>query len=278
MLRVKVSPKVKYSPVYARGTVAERNNAVSASCEELYNKIVANLPEDRIPIKILRNITKSVLKEPKRIEILELKSSSYSGENDFIYARDDINCTDFLGQIISIPMKRHKLSEIFVPPYMHEMTHAFDTLFHPKYTARTMSVLKNELLSCKYMGCYNSSLYNYEKYANEQDKDKILKRVEKDIKKVFDENMNASEKVSILQSMRYDLESELKAFTEELKYAKKMLESKREVLGCYLKENNIACLMFPEKINLIKKIAFDIIRKERAKHAVQFGKPSPSEH
>ena len=279
MIRVKVSSNVKYSLMYSRGSLTERNKAVFDACDELYDEIVCNMSEDRIPVKHLRKIINKVLKEPKRIEITELKSSVNSGENDYIYAdKDNISCTKFLGQIVSIPMKGHKLSTLFVPPFLHEMVHAFDLLYNPKYTARIMSALKNDFLTCRYLSCYNKSLYKYEKFSDEQDKENILKRVRKDIKKVFDSEMNASEKVSIIQAMRYDLETELKAFTAEFKFAQKMLATKREILGCYIEDNYTDSLMFPEKIKLLKEIAFDIIKKERKKLANQYGKVNLSEH
>lgn len=279
MIKVKVSSNVKYSSMYAKGSAAERDKAVFNSCDALYNEIVSNLPEDRISVKHLRKITQRVLKEPKRIEIVELKSSGNSGENDYIYAdKDNLTCTNFLGQIISIPMKWHKISELFIPPFLHEMAHAFDVLYNPKYTARTMSTLKNKLLTSKYMTCYNNSLYKYETFSSEQDKENILKRVRKDIKKVFDPDMDVSEKISIIQALRYDLETELKAFSVEFKVAKRMLHAKREILGCYREDNYTESLMFPEKIKLLKEIAFEIIQKERAKLANQYGKVSSSEH
>ena len=78
--------------------------------------------------------------------------------------------------------------------------------------------------------------------------------------------MSAEDKVNCLQDMRYSLESENFAYLTQYKVAKKLKKKHINISEDDLCKWHLD-FMFIEKINLLKRIAFEVIQKERNKFA-----------
>jgi hypothetical protein len=100
-----------------------------------------------------------------------------------------------------------------------------------------------------------------EQFSTESERLEILRAREKEIKE-FLRNKDVRTKLDILQNIRYQLSMELNAYTIENGYIDKMTP----------KGTDLSCLkidtdkyLFKEKIDIIKRIAFEVIKKERKK-------------
>lgn len=69
-----------------------------------------------------------------------------------------------------------------------------------------------------------------------------------------------------MQDIRYSLISEKYAYSTQRKYAK-IMNKKHFLINKKDLENENKIFMFDEKIKLLKNLTFEIIQKERLKHA-----------
>ena len=67
------------------------------------------------------------------------------------------------------------------------------------------------------------------------------------------------------------MQMERQAYLTQRKYAKK-LDKKHKPINCWDLDDEIKNHMLDEKINLLEKIGFDIIKKTRGKHAAKLKK------
>ena len=144
---------------------------------------------------------------------------------------------------------------------MHENTHILDTLANPKHTSLTQKLYRTGQYGRKRDDWFINVLYC--KNRTNDNKETVLEVV-KEKTKEFLKGKSNSDKILHLQDARYELEQEQHAYSEQLKYAKKIKDMGEEV-----SENDLTdcepLYMFTEKIQLLKEMAFDLIIQERKK-------------
>lgn len=171
---------------------------------------------------------------------------------------------------IGISNQYHKkLPARYLPTIIHEMQHIADSLFHPKHLARNQYLQSHNMDTYKYDNLYENFFYNLEYFDNKQDKINILKKLEYKVRK-FLKGLNIEEKINYLQDIRYTMLQEQKAYNTEYKYAKKLKKKHYDVTEDSLVKNND--FMFPEKLELLKKLISEMIKRERGLHAAKIKK------
>ena len=152
---------------------------------------------------------------------------------------------------------------------VHEFQHIVDQLYIPKYLVRDQKMTLNSMMTPKYQKLYDQ-LYSYEYPETNADKREILKILEHKIKK-FLRGINTSKKLDYIQDARYSLMMEEQAYRTQRKYAKKLHKKHLPIKDGEL-DDEISLQMLKEKIQLLKQIGFELIEKERGKHAAKLKK------
>ncbi len=111
----------------------------------------------------------------------------------------------------------------------------------------------------------NTSNITIRDFKSVYNKESILEVV-KEKTKEFLKGKSNSDKILHLQDARYELEQEQHAYSEQLKYAKKLKDNGEEVSGQDLIDYE-PIYMFSEKIQLLKEMIFNLISEERKKLA-----------
>ena len=129
---------------------------------------------------------------------------------------------------------------------MHENFHLFASICNPKHTVRQVFNSKIEAF------IYNYQMYNdFESRFGRQEKQSWGENLEKNI-----QTLSVSEQINFLQNCRYRLLEEKLAWDESKKYAKKGINSNR--------------FFFKEKIQIIEKLLYKIIKKARKQTRINF--------
>jgi len=85
--------------------------------------------------------------------------------------------------------------------------------------------------------------------------------------------MTAEEKINYIQDARYCLETEDGAYSAQYRFAKKMKKRRKDVSNDDLFKWN-GEFMFKEKIELLKRLGFEVILNERKKYKLFLKKQS----
>lgn len=243
-----------------KGNAEKKRQIVSEFNTKIYDAIMETNPKDIIKFRTIKDAISKVLPEKKRIEIQRqakrFKEIS-DGGSDFIY---DVN-ENIVGQTLELPTKGKNFELKNIATLMHELTHIFDNFVNPKYIKRTNEMNKYNLFSDDFMNLYRDKLYHLEFFQSEAEKQQILKERRNDII-TFLQGKPTKDKITTIQHAKNFLESERNAYTEQLKFAKKLQKTGREIDKEDLIELTVPYL-FNEKINMLKEIGIDIIQKIR---------------
>ncbi len=257
---LKVSPDVKFSYNYIKGSASDRKKIVSLLNEKLFDDLKLMHADSKISINEFKSIYKRHLPEKKKIEIKSLKElKDFCGASAYLYdSRNYIS-----GMTLEIPTKRSKISKDSLVTIIHENTHVLDTLSNPKHTALTQKLYREGKYDTKRDNWFINVLYNNE--GLNADKKIVLDNVNERTLNFLKGKSN-SDKILHLQDARYELEQEQHAYSEQLKYAKKLKDMGEEVSEKDLVDYE-PLYMFSEKLKLLKEMTFKFISEERNKIA-----------
>lgn len=152
----------------------------------------------------------------------------------------------------------------------HEMRHFFDCITQPKFTARDntqtlLGRLENytEIKDTKHYNFYDSVLYNYKKFQNDETENKyITGRIENHFEK---NETTPDEKIEILQNWRHSLKAEVNAFSDGVKAIKDISNPQaaaRKILNQFF---------FVPKIEIVEEMLKNEINSVRKACAKQYG-------
>ncbi len=256
---LKVSPNVKFSYNLVKGSVAQRKQFVSSLNEKFFEEL-QSMNTSNITIRDFKSVYNKVLPEKKKVEIKQLKELKiFEGASDYQYdSRNYIS-----GITLEVPIKKSKIPKDSLVTIMHENTHILDTLANPKHTSLTQKLYRAGQYGHKRDDWFINVLYC--KNKTNDNKESILEVV-KEKTKEFLKGKSNSDKILHLQDARYELEQEQHAYSEQLKYAKKLKDNGEEVSGQDLIDYE-PIYMFSEKIQLLKEMIFNLISEERKKLA-----------
>lgn len=261
----KLSPTVKLPFKEVKGSVNYRQSKACNMVDKLYREILPQFnKKEEISFAQAKKALKNVLKGQIDIPIRK------NGYSDILDGGSDILYSEFTGQIskttIDIGTIKNKIKRVELTTLLHEFQHVADQIFHPKYLTRNQKMANIGLYTKKYDRLYDDLIYNREFPEGKKDKKIILNHLRNKITK-FLRGLNYEDKIDYLQDIRYSLISEKHAYKTQLKYAKK-LNKKHLKINKEDLENENKNFMFDEKIKLMKDLAFEIIQKNRQKHAL----------
>lgn len=259
----KLSPTVKLPYQVVRGTVAQRQNMSIQYVEKLYQDLLPKFNNGTITIEDLQKSVKSVLDNRGGVKVKKVFNPEYDGVSDVIFS-------PYSGRIVKTTMeistKNSNLDFPSLVTILHEFQHITDQLFHPKYLALNQLMANRKMYNSKYNNLYDNYLCCREDLPlNKDEKRKILNIIKYRVLR-FLKGHNVQDKVMYLKDLIYGLVLEDQAYRTQLKYAKK-LNKKHITLNCYDLNDENVLYMFQDKINLLKNLAFDIIKVSREKHA-----------
>lgn len=260
----KLVSAVRLPYIETRGSIETRQIKARQLVERLYENIHDKFENGKMPIEEIQKQVTSILPPQLNVIVQEGYDRHFNGAySDIIFAS---NIKKIIGTTIELFSSDHKFNQKSLPILTHEFQHVADQIYHPKYLARVQHMQNSNYATEKYDRLYNDILYIPEFAESKKEKQLILKRIEHKLHK-FLRRRTAEEKLDYIQDARYTLEMEHQAYLTQAKYVQKMKEAGIPVNTDDALDNYDEIFMFSEKIQLLKKIGFDIIQKERQKIA-----------
>lgn len=263
--------QVSYPYKLVRGSFGQRQNASIHLVDKLYKSLLPQFKHGNLPVDKLQKTIDHLTQKQVKILVKNNYDMLTDGGSDIIYSpiSDSITATT-----LEIPIKNKKVSIKDLVTIMHEFQHLADQIFHPKYLQRNQFLYQNNMYSDKYNKLYDDFVYNEENINGKKIRKHNIKHLEHKIRQ-FLRRMPTEDKVNFLQDTRYTLMMEEQAYHTQYKYAKKLNKKHLPVNDDDLKKLN-AKYMFAEKIELLKRLTFEIIKKERELHALKMKKVKKS--
>lgn len=261
-------PAVKLPFKLTKGSIQVKQRKANQLVRNLIGNIQGSLKRETFTTEELEEHIMHILPKKMNIYVLEGHDKNFIAYSDVLHSEKN-------GKIkaltIELPTKNNIVKADQLVNIAHEFQHIADQIYHPKYLARNQFMTNKGLLTKKYNDFYDKYIYNQEFTNGKNDRKKVIKKLELKLKHFF-RGMGAEDKVNYLQDSRYTLQMEENAYYTQYKYAKKFNKKHNQNID---KEDLIKwnkSLMFTEKINLLKQMAFEIIKEERKKHAFQLKK------
>lgn len=253
-----VRPEVKFSQSIVKGSPKDRHKMVEEISDKIFTALSGKAKNDKIMIDDIYSAMEKFFPEKKNIKIISLKKSrSKHSSLDYIEKNGE-----YIGQEIAVPINKRKLPLKFLPIYMHELTHALDILCNPKVTGRTRIMERKKLYDKGYDTCFEKTLYNWEEYTNNKEKEQILEQRKNELKNWLSKK-TLEEKVNYIQDLRNYIISEINAYSAERKYALAMTKKGQTVAQESIEPTDH--YLFKEKLDLLNKIAISLIDKAKTK-------------
>ncbi len=258
-----ISPHLMLPFSFVKGSFQQRQQKAQKCVEHLYNDFLPKFNRGKVQFSEVQKSVDKVLENKVKVHVIK----NYAPDE---YGGQDVSISEFSGKLSAITLeletpKHNALRFIDVPTVVHEFQHVADQLFHPKFLARYQYMSSEGLYTPKYSRLYDNFLYSYDAPSGRKEKAKILKHIEYKLKR-FLRGLPAEDKINYIQDARYFLMSEDNAYRTQYKYAKKMEKRHINLLEEDLEKQNKQ-FMFKEKIDLLTKMGFEIIQKERKKMA-----------
>ena len=257
-----VQRSVKFSYDYVKGSQSTRNRLISSLNKKLVDEMMPYLDDGSFKFDDLKRLYKNLLPENKSVKLQRSWHFRVDGVASYSYDKN----YRVVGQVIELPIRRRSKPLDYIIALIHEHTHILDAMVNPKKIALAQKAVNMKSYSSSiYNVLYEQNLYAAEKSSSIVSKAKRLKQLERIIKEVLKSRKN-TDKIKILNDMRYDLESEKLAYAEQLKYAKRLSSFGYKVDSCELDDMD-KVFWLTEKIQLLKSIIYEYISQERKNHA-----------
>jgi len=255
-----IRQEVRFSYDIVKGSLKNRYNKTTELSKDIFQTITERIHDNKIDIADIVYAMEKNMPEQKPVKVIPKKNQDiFEGASDYIEKKGQ-----YVGQTIEIPVVRGKLPLKSLPVYMHELTHVLDILFNPKYTARSIKMEQKHLYDKKYSHCIDNTLYKAEKYNTLQEKEDLLNKRKSEIKNWIS-GKKPDEKLDCIQEAKNYLEKELKAYKSEGTFHKKMKANGLEVQENQF-EDEAHEYLFEEKIELLKDLGKEIVKKERKRN------------
>lgn len=257
-------PKLTLPLKLCRGSAADRQRQASRLVNKLFNNMQGGFNKyGEMHVSKVQEYVDEVLPGAFNIQVRGgFEDKDFTASNDIFYSSFSDKAKLMT---IELGSKKNKIKRTNLIDIMHEFRHVADVLFNPKYLARNEYMVKSGLYTDRFDRLYDNVLYNIEDIETKAGRKAAIKKVEHKVRK-FLRGMSAEDKVNCLQDLRYSLETENSAYTTQQKVAKRLKKKRIQV-----SEDDLfrwdKDFMFVEKIDLLKRLAFEIIQKERQKFA-----------
>lgn len=259
---ITVHPNTKFSYNLTRGSSPSREKFVSQLNEKFFASFDELMSRKNVTLSDIKKIYHTLLPEKKNIEVKKFVSNGcYEAAMDYKYDSEG----KIVGLTIELPIKNSKIAEDMLPTIMHENTHLLTTLAVPKHTALTQKLYEQGKFGKPYDDWYRDTLYKEEKIDENYTLNDMTQNIIESTKKFLCGKL-CKDKVYYLQDARYQLEQELFAYKEQLKYAKKLNDMGRKVKEDDLEDFD-KYFFLTEKIQILKTMIAEQIEKARDKIA-----------
>lgn len=258
-----ISPNTKFSYNIIKGSTKSRQKLVSKLNEEFFDSFIKYAETKRIQNFDIREIFSKILPENKSIEIKKINSNKeFIAASDYSYS--DKN-KDIIGLTLELPFLNSILKAKDIPTLMHECTHVLSTLTNPKHTALAQKLYRDDKYTNSYDNWFDNILYTDEKITKNYTVSDMLNSVRENTLRFLEGKTN-QDKIDFLQDARYELQQELDAHKEQLKYANKLKE-----MGYKINKEDLIdedkFFFFTEKIELLNEILLNVLNKTRKKNS-----------
>ena len=235
----KLAPSVRLPYKQIRGSLEQRQQTAIGLVDKLYRDLYPKFNKNNeLSLTEIQKSIDDIFEKKVKIIVKENPTPEFDGGSDVI-------CSPINGcyTATTLELNTNKKGNVHISDLItivHEFQHIVD------------------------------QLYSYEYPETNADKREILKILEHKIKK-FLRGINTSKKLDYIQDARYSLMMEEQAYRTQLKYAKKLHKKHLPIKDGEL-DDEISLQMLKEKIQLLKQIGFELIEKERGKHAAKLKK------
>lgn len=261
---IKLAPSVRLPYKQIKGSLAQRQQAAIDVVDKLYRKLYPKFDKNgELPMSEIQKSIDDIFEKKVKIIVKQTSTPEFDGSSDVICS--PINGS-YTATTLELNSEKGKVKFEDLITIIHEFQHIVDQIFIPKYLIRGQKMTLNNMITPKYQKLYDQ-LYNYEYPTSKAEKHKIIKLLEHKIKK-FLRGMNISEKMDYIQDARYSLVMEEQAYRTQRKYAKKF-HKKHLPIKDYELDDEISLHMLKEKIELLTRMGFELIKQERGKHAAK---------
>lgn len=264
----KLAPSVRLPYKQIRGSLEQRQQTAIGLVDKLYRDLYPKFNKNNeLSLTEIQKSIDDIFEKKVKIIVKKNPAPEFDGGSDVI-------CSPINGSYTAttLELNTNKKGNVHISDLItivHEFQHIVDQLYIPKYLVRDQKMTLNSMMTPKYQKLYDQ-LYCYEYPETNADKREILKILEHKIKK-FLRGINTSKKLDYIQDARYSLMMEEQAYRTQLKYAKKLHKKHLPIKDGEL-DDEISLQMLKEKIQLLKQIGFELIEKERGKHAAKLKK------
>ena len=259
---IKLSPNTRFSSHIAQGSLSARykttenlNRKVFQRMLKLYEK------KDLCSISVIKNNYNDILPEKKNIQITQLPLKDYNNCGAGTDVEESKGC--ITGYSIELPTdKKKKFNISDLSSFMHESTHILDYLLNPKYIANYRQMCIRKIYDKKYFTLYETYFENPRSMFN-SDKKQILASAEIETRRKL-KKIRSEEKLIFLNFIKYSLEMEYHAYSQDITYAKLLQKLGKPIEKESLFDYN-QYMAYPEKIEIINKLIKEEIDKNRLK-------------
>lgn len=259
-MKITLSANAKLPLKVCRGTSFKRYKLAERLNEKLYNEL-ATFDVHNCPVQAFKNALNRVIAPHKidyKIENITNNETSLNyiaalGKYIDLKINKDKSPKEIIikGFKFLLPIKNNKISNKIAA--LHEARHFFDHICNPKTTEFNTAKLHSQA------EIYNrrSNVYNIFVSSYEQNLD--LNIISESAKMHLD-SIPDEYAIDVLNSIRYNIKSEINAYKDEIKFLKKSKANKQEIRSL---KTFIKSAKFKEKLKIANKLLSDRLQTAR---------------
>ena len=257
---MRIHPRLtKFSSAYTKGSLAQRFALADKINEMIFGNTVKLYRGKRrnYPAEIIEECYNFCIPENKNIMLEHLKdpdADKFTGGTEIIEKMGM-----YAGYVIKLPINGNGNINIkSLPTFMHESTHVLDFMLNPKFLKNDLD-LTNSSLRTECVDFYDKFFYQYIDNTPELTLETAYNETVKFLKKIPDYM-----KITFLNYMRYNMQMEKHAYSQDTHYARILKKLGKPVGKGELEDYN-KTVLYPEKMKIVEKLLAQTIKEEREK-------------
>ena len=260
IVNMRIHPRLtKFSSAYTKGSLAQRFAFADKINEKIFGNTVKLYRGKR------RNYPAEIIEECYNFCTPENKNILFEPVN-FPHADKYTGCTEIIekmgmyaGFVIELPFVGNRNINIkLLPTFMHESTHVLDFMLNPKFLKNDLD-MTNSSLRTECVDFYEKFFYKFIGNTPELTLETAYNETVKFLKKIPDYM-----KITFLNYMRYNMQMEMHAYSQDTHYARILKKLGKPVGKGELEDYN-KTILYSEKIKIVEKLLAQTIKKEREK-------------
>ena len=264
---IKLSQNTRLSYPLIQGSFNKRADLVDKTNRKIFCNLFELYRNDRrCDLRKIKSHYNATLPEDKDICFYPMKKKDYDDLGGCFCIDEDSDIIN--GYYIEMPVAKGKYLNILdLSSLMHESTHVLDYLMNPKYVANYRRMQEKNIFDKKYYKIYDELYDNTDaiiKYKKKELLEKIKVETEKRLK-----NVPSDEKIIFLTWLKYNLQMEYHAYSQDIKFARILKRLGKPVDEESLDDYNLI-MLYPEKYAIVSNMLEEEIKKQRLIHASKF--------